>query len=69
LVETYRESLLPTATSIINAATNKFNAGEIGYLNWVILINQAMQTKGEYLTIVQELNQSAFEIEQLSNIN
>ena len=69
LVETYKKTILPTATSTIEAATKKFNAGEIGYLNWVILINQAIQTKGEYLTIIQQLNQSAFDIEQLGNIN
>jgi cobalt-zinc-cadmium resistance protein CzcA len=69
LVETYKKSMLPSATSTIEVATKRFNAGEIGYFNWVILINQAIQTKGEYLTIIHQLNQSAFEIEQLSNIN
>jgi cobalt-zinc-cadmium resistance protein CzcA len=69
LVESYRVTMLPNALSTINVATNKLNAGEIGYLNWVILINQAIQIRSDYFNTVQQLNEAAFEIERISAIN
>jgi cobalt-zinc-cadmium resistance protein CzcA len=69
LVESYRATMLPNASLTIAVATNKLNAGEIGYLNWVILINQAIQIRGEYLNTVQELNEAAIEIERITATN
>lgn len=69
LVELYHHSLLPNAAAIIVTATNKLNAGEIGYLDWVILLNQALQIRGEYLNTVRQLNEAAFEIEKISAVN
>jgi cobalt-zinc-cadmium resistance protein CzcA len=57
LVESYRVTMLPNAVSTINVATNKLNAGEIGYLNWVILINQAIQIRSDYFNTVQQLKE------------
>lgn len=69
LVNTYQNALLPNATTIINTASQKLSAGEIGYLDWVIHVNQALQIRSEYLNTVQQLNEAAFEIEKLSAIN
>jgi cobalt-zinc-cadmium resistance protein CzcA len=69
LVHSYQTSLLPNASTIIQTATQKLTAGEIGYLDWVIHINQALQIRSEYLNTVQQLNDAAFEIEKLSAIN
>ncbi len=65
----YQSTLLTNAKIIINAATHKLNAGDIGYLNWVIVINQAIQIRTEYLDIVQQHNDAAFEIEKLNATN
>lgn len=68
-VDTYHTKLLPNAAVIIRTASNKLNAGEIGYLDWVILINQAIQVRSEYFTVLQQFNEAAFEIERISAIN
>jgi len=69
LVKSYQTTMLPNANSIIQTATLKLNAGEIGYLDWVILINQAIQIRSEYFNTVQQLNEAAFEVEKISAIN
>ncbi|MBN9385855.1 MAG: CusA/CzcA family heavy metal efflux RND transporter [Chitinophagaceae bacterium] len=69
LVRSYQGSLLPNAAVIILTATSKLNAGEIGYLDWVILLNQALQIRGEYLETVRQLNEATFAIEKISAIN
>ncbi|HLO79614.1 MAG TPA: CusA/CzcA family heavy metal efflux RND transporter [Chitinophagaceae bacterium] len=69
LLQSYRKIILPGASSVINTATNKLNAGEIGYLNWVILVNQAIQSRTEYYNTVHQLNEAAIEIERISALN
>ncbi|MFT3827610.1 MAG: CusA/CzcA family heavy metal efflux RND transporter [Chitinophagaceae bacterium] len=69
LIRRYHSTLLPNASAILDAASRKLNAGEIGYLDWVILVNQALQIRGEYLGSIQQLNDAAFEIEKLSSVN
>lgn len=69
LVTSYQSSILPNASKIITITTDKLNAGEIGYLDWVILINQSIQIRSEYFNTVQQLNEAAFEIEKISAIN
>ena len=62
----YQAQLLPNAEAIIKAATERLNAGEIDYLNWVILINQSIEIRSQYLDLVEQLNNSAIEIERLN---
>ncbi len=69
LVAAYHTTMLPNATIIINTATRKLQAGEINYLDWVILINQSIQIRSEYFTIIQQLNEAAIDIEKISAIN
>ncbi len=65
----YQKVMLPNALKIISAANSKLELGEISYLNWVLLINQAMQVRSEYLNTVLQLNEAAFEIEKLNGVN
>jgi cobalt-zinc-cadmium resistance protein CzcA len=53
----------------MEAAAKKINAGEIGYLEWVMLMNQAIQTQNDFLNYIQLLNDSAVEIEKISSNN
>ncbi|MGY0037531.1 TolC family protein [Pedobacter sp. NJ-S-72] len=69
LIKSYQTSILPNASKIITITTDKLNAGEIGYLDWVILINQSIQIRSEYFNTVQQLNETAFEIERISAVN
>lgn len=68
-VDTYLNKMLPNAAAIINSANNKLAMGEIGYLEWTILINHAVQVRNEYLNTVQQMNEAAFEIERITNFN
>jgi heavy metal efflux system protein len=68
-VNSYLNTMLPNATKIINSANNKLSMGEIGYLEWTILINHAVQIRSEYLNTVQQMNEAAFEIERIISIN
>jgi cobalt-zinc-cadmium resistance protein CzcA len=54
---------------LIETASKKLNAGEIGYLEWVMIINQAIQIQNEYFNYVQQLNEGAIEIEKISANN
>lgn len=69
LIGSYEKSILSNASTIITTTTDKLNAGEIGYLDWVILINQSIQLRSEYFNTVEQLNEASFEIERISAIN
>ncbi|MFY0254077.1 CusA/CzcA family heavy metal efflux RND transporter [Chitinophaga sp. 30R24] len=69
LVRAYRSILLNNAATIIDGANKRLRGGDTGYLEWVILVNQAMEIRSSYFTVVEQLNQSAFTVEKLSGIN
>lgn len=64
-VASYEESLHATSNSILNTASKRLEAGEIGYLEWVILVNQSIEIKARYLDAVQRRNEVAFKLEEL----
>ena len=66
LVIAYQKNMLPNATLLIETADRKINAGEITYLEWVMIVNQAIQIKSEYLNYIQQLNENAIELEKLT---
>jgi cobalt-zinc-cadmium resistance protein CzcA len=65
-VDYYQQFILPNAKLLIETATKKMDAGEIGYLEWVMLINQGIQSQNEYLGYMQQLNEAVIEIEKIS---
>jgi heavy metal efflux system protein len=69
MVNAYHTTLLPNATKIINTASNKLAMGEISYLDWAVLVNQAMATRNDYFNIIEQMNEAAIEIERLSSLN
>jgi cobalt-zinc-cadmium resistance protein CzcA len=69
LLHTYQATMLPNAANIIKTAGNRLASGEAGYLDWVILINQALQIRSEYFNVMQQLNEAAFLIEKISGTN
>jgi cobalt-zinc-cadmium resistance protein CzcA len=66
IVTSYELNILPNSKILIEAATKKIKTGEIGYLEWVMIVNQAIQSKSEYLAYVQQLNEAAFEVEKIT---
>jgi cobalt-zinc-cadmium resistance protein CzcA len=69
LIIKYQRTILPNANLLIETASKKLTAGEIGYLEWVMIINQAIQIQNEYFNYVQQLNEGAIEIEKISSNN
>lgn len=68
-VAIYQTMLLPDAQLILEAADKRLNSGEIGYLQWVMLVNQSVSIRNEYSDVVQRHNETAFELEQLNGSN
>ncbi|WP_343604425.1 CusA/CzcA family heavy metal efflux RND transporter [Fluviicola sp.] len=67
LVQSFDQTMIPNANTMIRTASEKLHAGEIGYIDWVVLVNQAMQIKGDYYFTIQQFNEAAFEIEKISS--
>ncbi|AEA45822.1 CusA/CzcA family heavy metal efflux RND transporter [Fluviicola taffensis] len=68
-LESFDQTMLPNSEQLIHAATEKLNSGEIGYIEWVVLLNQAMQIRSDYYRTIQQFNEAAFQIEKISAIN
>jgi len=69
LLHTYTTIQLPNAGILIEGANKRLNSGETSYLEWTILINQAIETRSNYYNLIIELNNAAFDIEKISGIN
>lgn len=58
---------LTNADDVLNAARDKYLQGDINYLEYAMLINQAVAIKSGYYDALNELNQSITELNYLSN--
>ena len=68
-VRAYETGLLNNAETIFKIANLQYQNGEINYLEWVMVINQAISVKSTYVEAVQELNQLSIRLETLTFIN
>lgn len=66
VVQSFEQNQLNKATALLNTAMLQYNAGEINYLDWVILINQSLGIKSQYLNAIEKLNESTIELDYLS---
>lgn len=62
IVENYEQKQLPKSETILKTAQKQMEVGEIDYLNWVILTNQAVKTRVDYIDNLERLNQIGAEI-------
>ncbi|MBC5773679.1 CusA/CzcA family heavy metal efflux RND transporter [Pontibacter sp. KCTC 32443] len=62
----YEQIALPNSRSIIKTADEQFRGGEIDYLEWVLLTNQAIGLQTSYLDAVRNYNQTILEIKALT---
>lgn len=58
----FETTSLNNAENITRTATLQFTNGEINYLEWVMLINQAISIQGNYIETLKDLNATAVEI-------
>lgn len=66
-VNYFEGTALKNSDIILKTANNQFNNGEINYLEWVLLVNQAVNIKSDYVDAVRSLNQSIIQINSLTN--
>lgn len=62
VVESYEQKQLPKSETILKTFQKQMEVGEIDYLDWVILTNQAVKTKVEYIENLERLNQIGSEL-------
>jgi cobalt-zinc-cadmium resistance protein CzcA len=67
-LDSYHKKGLPGTAQLMQAATQKLSAGDINYLDWVVLMNQSIQTRADYYMAVAQYNEAAFELEKLNTI-
>ncbi|MEP6845013.1 MAG: TolC family protein, partial [Panacibacter sp.] len=61
-VNYYESKALKNAETIIQTANEQFLNGDINYLEWVLLTNQAIAIQNEYIDAVKNLNNTIIEI-------
>ncbi len=62
----YEQTGLKNARLIIATANNQFSNGDINYLDWVMLTNQAVTIENEYLDVVHNLNTVVIQLQYLN---
>jgi cobalt-zinc-cadmium resistance protein CzcA len=67
LVDYYEKTGLPNATLILKTAGLQFTAGQVNYLDYVLLLNQATSLRSEYIDAVNNLNHAIIQINTLQN--
>ncbi len=63
----FENTALKNAELILTTANKQFSNGEINYLEWVLLINQSVSIKSDYVDAIKNLNQSAIQLNSLTN--
>ena len=58
---------LPMAESIIDAAQRSYKAGDIGYIEYIQNIKDAIKIKTDYLTAINNYNQTIIQLNYLLN--
>lgn len=66
-VQYFESTALRNAELIVSTANKQFINGDINYLEWVILINQSVTIRSDYIEALRNLNESAAEINSVIN--
>ena len=65
-LSSYQTTMLTNASVLMNTATRRLQEGEIAYLDWVILTNQALQIRSDNFSLVEDAKEATILIEKLS---
>lgn len=63
----YQTEGLPMAESIINAAQRSYKAGDIGYIEYIQNVKDAIKIKTDYLAAINSYNQTIIQLNYLLN--
>jgi len=67
-LEYYEKDGLKNAQAIIEASSSQLQNGDIDYLQWVLVVNQAITIKSEYLDALNAYNKAVVTFQNLNNI-
>ncbi|PWS28841.1 CusA/CzcA family heavy metal efflux RND transporter [Pedobacter yonginense] len=65
-VDQYEKTVLKNADLIIGTANKQFFNGAINYLEWGMLVGQAITIRSNYLDLIKSLNQSVIQLNYLT---
>ena len=68
-VNYYESTANKNADVIIQTANLQFQNGDINYLEWVLLTNNAIDIQSQYIDAVKDLNETIIEINSFSHQN
>jgi cobalt-zinc-cadmium resistance protein CzcA len=63
----FEKTALPNANTITETANKQFYNGDINYLDWVMLINQSINIKNNYIDTVINHNETIIELNYLTS--
>src|SRR6185437_1995934 len=63
----YETTGLKSAETISSTASKQFVNGEINYLDWVVLMNQAVTIQSQYIDVIKNLNETINQINYLNS--
>ncbi|MGN6533526.1 MAG: efflux RND transporter permease subunit, partial [Ginsengibacter sp.] len=63
----YQDTALKNAETISSTASKQFMNGEINYLDWVVLTNQAVTIRSQYIDVIKSVNETINQINYLNN--
>ena len=63
----FEKTGLQNATLITQTANQQFLNGDINYLEWTMLINNATAIKSSYIDAVNDLNQTVIQLNYLTS--
>jgi heavy metal efflux system protein len=66
LIAYFQETGLSQAETIINTASRSLTAGDISYIEWTVLMNQAVQIRSSYLDALQSIRKTVTDIIHLT---
>lgn len=65
----YQDTALLQARQILDAAGQQLLHGSIGFLEWVLLVNQGISVRNDYLNAADRYNQAVFQLEKITGIH
>ena len=65
VIRYFENTQLPNAQLITQSANKQYNAGEINYLEWTLLMNQSLQIKSNYIDAIKKQNEIISQITYL----
>jgi len=66
-VKYFEDTALQNANTITKTANDQFTNGDINYLEWTMLINNAVSIQSNYADAVKELNQTIIQLNFLTS--